>query len=92
MELCGKISSQWRSIGVQLGVPYHELDTIQANNPHMVQNCLSRVFNWWLKNKQDTTPEKLAQAIRIVGEHEVEVEIKWKFGKWLYILEKMFEH
>jgi hypothetical protein len=86
MELCGKIASRWRSIGVQLGVPGHELDTIQVNNrgdPQMVQNCLSCVFDWWLKNEQDTdiTPEKLAQAIHKVGEHEVEVKIKQKFGK-----------
>jgi hypothetical protein len=92
MKLCGKIASQWRSIGVQLGVPGHELDNIQANccgDPHMVQNCLTRVFQWWLtRNKQDTdiTPERLAQAIHIVGEHEVEVEIKRKFGKCVLII------
>lgn len=86
MELCGKIASQWRNIGVQLRVPGHELDTIQANHrghPHMVQNCLSSVFDWWLKNEQDITPEKLALAIHIVGEHEVEGEIKQKFGKYV---------
>jgi hypothetical protein len=85
MRLCVKIVVQWRSIGVQLGVPGHELNNIQANNrgdPHMVQNCLSCVFDWWLKNERDITPEKLAQAIHIVGEHEVEAEIKQKFGKY----------
>jgi hypothetical protein len=83
MELCGKIASRWRSIGVQLGVPGHELDNIEANSrgPHMVQDCLSRVFDWWLRNEQDTTPKKLAQAIHTVGKHEVEIEIKQKFGK-----------
>ena len=89
MKLCGKIASQWRNIGVQLGVPGNELDNIQANcrgDPHVVRNCLSRVFNWWLtRSKRDTdiTPKKLAQAIHIVGEHEVEVEIKRKFGKYV---------
>ena len=85
MELCSKIAGKWRSIGIQLGVPDHELDVIQANNrgdPHMVQNCLSRVFNWWLKNKQDITPEKLAQAIHTVDEHKLEVEVKKTFCKY----------
>ena len=84
MELCAKIAAKWRSIGIQLGVPDHELDTIQANSrgdPHMVQNCLSHMFNWWLKNEQDVTPEKLAQAIHTVDEHRIEVEIKQRFGK-----------
>ena len=85
MELCVKVASKWREIGIQLGIPNHDLDTIQANNqgdPHMVQNCLSRVFDWWLKNEQDITPEKFAQAVHVVGEHEVEMEIKQKFGKY----------
>ena len=80
-----KIAAKWRSIGIQLGVPDHELDTIQANHradPHMVQNCLSRIFNWWLKNERDITPEKLAQAIHTVDEHKIEVEIKQKFRKY----------
>ena len=88
MKLCGKIASQWRNIGIQLGVPDHELNNIQANcrgDPHMVQNCLGRVFNWCLTRDTDTrvTPEKLAQAIHMVGEHKVEVEIKRTFGKYV---------
>ena len=85
-ELCAKIAPKWRSIGIQLSLSEHELDIIQANYcgyPDMVQNCLRRVFDWWLKNEQDITPEKLAQAIHIVGEHKVEVEIKKKFGKYV---------
>ena len=91
VKLCGKIASQWRNIGVQLGATGHELDNIQANcrDPHMVENCLSRVFTWWLtRNQRDTdiTPGKLAQAIHIVGEHEVEVEIKRTFGKYVPLI------
>ena len=85
MELCAKIAPKWRSIGVQLGVPHHELDIIQANNrgdPHMVQNCLSRVFDWWLKNEQNVTAEKLAQAVHTLGERDLEVQIKQRFGKY----------
>ena len=68
-------------------MPNHELDSIQANNrgdPYMVQNCLSCVFDWWLKNEQNVTPEKLAQAVHIVGEHKVEVEIKKKFRNYMH--------
>ena len=85
MELCSKIADKWRSIGIQLRVPDHELDIIQANNrgdPHMVQNCLSCMFNWWLKNTQDVTSEKFAQAIHNVDEHGLEVDIKRRFGRY----------
>ena len=83
MELCAKIAPKWREIGIQLGVPSHELDTIQTNNrgdPNMAKNCLSYMFDWWLKNDQDITPEKLAKAIHTVDEHWIEVNIKKKFG------------
>ena len=93
MELCAKIAAKWRSIGIQLGVPNHELDNIQANNrgdPQMVQNCLSCVFSWLLKNEQDVAPGKVAQALHIVGEHEVEVEIKQKFSKYALFTDIMY--
>ena len=85
MELCRDTAGKWRSIGIQLGVPCNELDIIQANSrgdPHMVQNCLSRMFNWRLNNGQDLTPERIAQALHIVGEHKLEIKVKEKFGKY----------
>ena len=84
IELCTMVATKWRCIGIFLGVPHHELDSIQANNcgqPCMIQNCLSAMFNWWLDNGQDVSPKTLAQAIHIVGEHGLEVKIKEKFGK-----------
>ena len=90
MELCVEIAPKWRPIGIQLGVPDYALNTIQANNrgdPHMVQNCLSRVFVWWLKNERNVTPEKLAKALRTVGESGLEVQIRQKFGKYYNYIE-----
>ena len=47
----------------------------------MIQNCLSDMFVWWLKNGQDVTPRSLVAAIHLVGEHGLEVKIKKMFGK-----------
>ena len=85
MELCDKVAAKWKSIGIQLGVPHYELSSIQGNNrgdSQMIRNCLIDMFYWWLNNGQDVTPMKLAQAIHIVGEHELEVIVKRKFGEY----------
>ena len=84
MELCAKVADKWKSIGIQLGVPHHELTSIQSYNRgdyQMIRNCLIDMFYWWLNNGQDVTPKKLAQAIHIVGEHRLEVTVKRKFGE-----------
>ena len=85
VELCTKAAGKWRSIGIQLRVSPGELDAIQVNyhgHPQMVQNCLIDMFKWWLNNGQDVSPKKLAQAIHIIGEHDLEIKVKEKFGKY----------
>ena len=61
------VAAQWKDLGVQLGVPQNILDDIQAdqkNSPHVSQECLRDMFNWWLNNGHDVTKEKLDCALR----------------------------
>ena len=65
------VAAEWKQLGVQLGVPIHTLDEIQANHehsPNFAQECLSDMFTWWLKNGRDTTYERLECGLRDVGE------------------------
>lgn len=75
---------KWKHIGVQLGVPVFELDTIQQNNRggvNEVWDCLRDMFVWWLQNGENVTVRKLIKAVHDVCEHQVEVEINQEFGK-----------
>ena len=61
------VAAKWKDLGVQLGVPTHKLDEIQAdqkNSPHVSQECLRDMFDWWLNNGHDVTKEKLDRALR----------------------------
>lgn len=43
-----KVKSKWHSIGLQLGVPHHELKAIE-NNYSTVERRLSEIVEFWLK-------------------------------------------
>ena len=62
-----RVAAEWKNLGVQLGVPNHTLDVIQANNknsPNFSQECLRDMFTWWLNNGLDVTQERLDCALR----------------------------
>ena len=65
------VAAQWKDLGVQLGVPKHVLDEIQAdqkNSPHVSRECLRDMFDWWLNNGLDVTHERLDRALGDIGE------------------------
>ena len=81
------LASKWKTIGIYLGVPASELDTIQQDNHgcvDMARTCLREMFLWWLRNGEEVTAKKLAVAIHEIGEHQAEVEIKQKYGRWCF--------
>ena len=68
------VAAEWKQLGVQLGVPTHMLDEIQANHensPNFAQECLRDMFNWWLNNGRDVTPEKLECGLRDIGKTQL---------------------
>ena len=79
------MAAKWRVLGLKLEVPHHQLDIFQANHqrsPNHVQDCLTSMFDWWLKNDNDPTYEKLAQAIAAIGERQLAKTLCEKYGKW----------
>ena len=65
------VAAKWKQLGVELGVPTHKLDEIQANHKHssdFVQECLRDMFTWWLNNGHDVTYEWLERGLIDIGE------------------------
>ena len=68
------VAAKWRRLGLQLGVPLHKLNDIQANHENsrdFVQECLIDMFDWWLNNDDDPTYERLSRGIRGIGERKL---------------------
>ena len=68
------VAAKWKQLGLQLGVPMHRLQQIQANNssyPDSTQECLTDMFDWWLNNGRGKTYERLARALSTIGKREL---------------------
>ena len=78
------LAAKWKPIGVHLGVPCGQLDAIQQDNHgcvNMSLTCLREMFLWWLRNGEEVTAKKLAEAVHKVDEHQAEVKINQNYRK-----------
>ena len=62
-ELCELPANCWYGLGVQLGIPDHELDVIEQNYPRDAKMCQSKMFGVWLRNESAPTYEKMVKAL-----------------------------
>ena len=68
------VASEWKQLGLQLGVPNHRLLQIQCNNRHspdFAQECFTDMFHWWLNNGGDARHKRLACALIAIGKREL---------------------
>ena len=78
MNLCGsRIPQEWKAIGIQLGIPQCELNTIDAN-VRTVGAAISDMFARWQEMDTDPTWRKLLKALRTdhVKQHVLAYEIQ----------------
>ena len=72
------VAPDWWSLGVQLGLPLDRLRSIQYNNvqyPDSSSQCLTDMFDWWLKSDCDSTYENLAIALSAIGRRNLALEV-----------------
>ena len=46
-KVATKIPKKWFTFGVQIGIPCHQLELIEANHPQDCIRCFIDVFNVW---------------------------------------------
>ena len=83
------VTSKWWSLGLQLGVPPHQLDTIQSNcaqYPDTSNRCLASMFEWWLRNSYECTYESLATALNAIGRRDLTLKVCQENSEWVYVL------
>lgn len=75
-----QVPSNWKYFGVILKFQLGALNTIANTPPHTPQNCLMEVLNLWL-NRMDPPPswKALVEALNILGEERLALEIKQKY-------------
>ena len=78
------VASDWWDVGLQLGIPKHTLSTIQASHmghPKGPQRCLGDALDWWLKNTNEPSYEKLETALTNTDNGEGTTKLSKLFGK-----------
>ena len=82
------VTAKWWSLGLQLGVPPDQLDTIQSNcaqYPDSSNRCLASMFEWWLRNSCDSTYESLATSLNAIGRRDLASKVCQENSKWVYV-------
>ena len=67
-ELSEFDNSNWSQLGINLGVPQHQRNSIAANiagKPHGQGEALTSVLDFWLRNDLEASWEKLASAVEM---------------------------
>ena len=90
-EIGAVIPAKWRAVGVQLGIDYVALNSIQSQNagkPESDQKSFEQVFNEW--KLQGSKPYTWGHIIDIlqrpaIGKNELAKKLAAKFNKiWCY--------
>ena len=62
------MTDDWKLIGLSLGVPMRNLNTIKLNDPHGgVENWKIEMFHCWLRLKSDASWKDVVQALEQNG-------------------------
>ena len=86
------VAAKWRRLGEQLGIPGHELDTIEATavGRYRLNDCLSSMFESWLRRTtNECTYENLARALARVGEEKIAADLYRQAGEYYYSCSEM---
>ena len=80
-ELCElPVANCWYGLGVQLGIPDHELDVIEQNYPRDAKMCQSKMFSVWLRNESAPTYVKMVKALVAVDKTSLAEVLCGKHG------------
>ena len=75
MDTLVDVQSDWKSIGVALGLPLFDLDSIQNSS----STPLSDTLELWLQSERHTTVEHLASVLQDVGQAIIAQKVTEKF-------------
>ena len=77
------VAAEWRRLGLQLRAYPHQLDAIQANHagaPDLVTDCLTGMFEWWLRNSDSPTVQQLIDALCTIERRDVARKVADKYN------------
>ena len=65
-------TTRWYRLGLELDIDNHTMQVIEADTKgehHMTERALTRVFQEWLKTKENPSWSDIDRALRVMGEN-----------------------
>lgn len=80
-----KVSDQWVTLGVQLGLPKSELNNIEVKYQNNSKRCLIEMLEEWLQQQVDPSPSwaDVVNAVKSLGDNQLEKELREKYLSWV---------
>ena len=78
MDALVDVQSDWKSIGIALGLPRFDLDSIQNAIPNS-STALSDTLKLWLQSERHPTVERLASVLQDIGQAIIAQKLTEKF-------------
>lgn len=74
------VVSKYFHIGIQLGIPEHQLKEFESNYPE-ARRCFSELISYWLKNSERVSWDSLTTALESpsVNEKKLASELREKY-------------
>jgi len=66
-----KCATDWKDIGLELGLQHSTLKVVKHNNPLQVEDCLEEVLDKWLQLNRNTTWRTLEVALTNVSRQKL---------------------
>ena len=73
--------TEWKSIGIALGISESKLDEIGFTYPADTRQCIIQMMSFWIESDSTCSWEKLCTAFIECGKGELANEIRTKFGE-----------
>lgn len=78
MDVLVDVQSDWKSIGIALGLPECDLDSIQNSIPNS-STPLSDTLKLWLQSERHPTVKHLANVLQDIGQAVIAQKLTEKF-------------
>ena len=74
------MADQWMTLGVQLGIPKSELNSIEATYLNNPKRCLLEMLEEWLKQQVDPPSwTDVVNAVEFLGDNQLGKELREKY-------------
>ena len=68
--------NNWYNLGLQLGIPDYQLNSMEKNHPKNNVRCKSEMLSYWFRNAEELSWDVIANALEKIDHRNLANEIR----------------